>query len=156
MAKENETAEAIWIVIKRLLKWGLIFLVGLIALLGLIFSLLFYLQDRQSRERRASQDLVKVSAAYDKVNCDKDYPYLYWVKNESQRTVEKVDFTVQIRRRGYSSALNRYTSLTEDKILRPGDEIGGCFRAVKDGEFDKLVTETDVDIVIDFKIVTFQ
>jgi len=156
MATDNETAEAIWIVIKRLFRWGLIFFVGLVALFVLIVILVDYFQDRESRAKRAIEDLVKVSAAYDKERCDKDYPYLYLVKNEGQRTVERVRFTVEIRRRGYSSALNGYTSITEDKILRPGDGIGGCFRAVKEGEFDKFVKETDVDIVIKFKDVTFQ
>jgi len=156
MATDNETAEAIWIVIKRLFKWGLIFFVGLVALFVLIVILVDYFQDRESKAKRAIEDLVKVSAAYERLRCDKDYPYLYFVKNEGPRTVERVRFTVEIRRRGYSSALNGYTAITEDKILKPGEGFERCFRAVKDGEFDKFVKETDVDIVIKSKDVTFQ
>lgn len=156
MTQKNETAEAIWIVIKRLFKWALILLAGLLVIVAIIVGLLSYLEDREYKARKALEDMVKVKAAYDKALCEKDYPYLYWVKNESQNTVDKVEFTVEVRKRGYSSALNSYTSITEDKILKPGDEIGGCFRAMKDGEFGKLVTEADVDIVVTFKNVTFQ
>jgi hypothetical protein len=63
---------------------------------------------------------------------------------------------VGIKRIGFSSNINRYTSIDEDKIIPNNEGYGRCFRAEDANDYRKNLTEKDVDIVITYKNVTFQ
>lgn len=153
MGTPKETAEAIFLVIKRLLKWLLI----IVVILGLALYLFAKYEDwREYQTNGKHEEKVTIDAYFPTSgNCHKDFPYQYNVWNGSERTVERVSFTVEIRKKGYSSALNTYTSLEEDKIIKPKEGWGRCFRAVKK-DFSGDVNDKDVDIVVTYKNVTLK
>ena len=154
MSNRNETAEAIWIVIKRLFKWGL--LVGAsIVLIAVLFALyLDYQNEKSSEERWAKENKVVIKAWYDKTSCTPKYPYAYLIQNTGDLTVEKVEFTVEIKRKGYSNRLNIYTKIEDDKILKPGDQTLMCF-TVEKKDYSGALTIEDVDIEVGYKSVSF-
>ena len=154
MTTPSERAEAILIVIKRVLKWILIS-VFVVAVLGIsIISFLDYQSSRDYKKRKEQEDKVEIVANYGKSDCEAGYPYFYGVVNNSDKEIKNVRFSVEIRKKGFSSALNSYTSIDEDKILKPGEGYGRCFRATKK-DYSGELKEKDVDIVVTYKDVTY-
>jgi hypothetical protein len=153
MSESEEKAEAILIVIKRILKW-----IGIaIIIIVTLFFLIIQYDEYKINQRKKILDKVSIEAFHpQQAPCDIDFPYEYSIMNKSGRTVEKVSFTVGIKRIGYSSELNRYTSIDEDKILFNNEGIGGCFRAEVKDAYGKYLTDKDVEIVINYKDVTFR
>ena len=151
MKKPNEIAEAILIVIKKFLKWILITIIAIV-----LFAAYFdYNNGKEYKKKQEREAKVTIVGYYKEPNgCDVGYPYLYEVRNTSDKTVVKTDFTVEIRKKGFSSALNRYTSIDEDKILKPGEGYARCFRA-QNKDFSGDVKEKDVDIIVEYKNITF-
>lgn len=155
MSTANENAEAILIVIKRILKWIFITILTIVVILGIISSYYYFKNEIDSKKKKEEEDKISITAEYQKDICEKDYPYFYGIVNNGNKTVSSVNFSVEIKKKGYSSALNSYTSFTEDKILKPGEGIGKCFRA-ENKTYNGNVTEKDVDIFVKFKNVTFE
>jgi len=153
MSEANVKAEAILIVIKRILKW-----IGLsIAGIALLVFLAVQYEDYQAKQKKKIEDKVKITAFHPKDEpCSKDFPYQYIILNESGKTIEKVTFTVEIKRVGFSSSINRYTSIDEDKIIPNFEGYQRCFRAEDANDYRKNLTEKDVNIEIKYKNVTFQ
>ncbi len=153
MSDAKVRAEAILIVIKRILKWlGLSFLC-----IGLLFFIAYQYEEYRAKERKEIEDKVSIRAFYPKEGpCSKDFPYQYVVFNESGKVVEKVTFTVGIKRSGFSSNINRYTSIDEDKIIPNNEGWSRCFRAEDANQYGRYLTEKDVDIVITYKDVKFK
>ena len=153
MSDAKVRAEAILIVIKRILKWlGLSFLC-----IGLLFFIAYQYEEYRAKERKEIEDKVSIRAFYPKEGpCSKDFPYQYIVFNESGKVVEKVTFTVGIKRSGFSSDINRYTSIDEDKIIPNSGAWSRCFRAEDANQYGRNLTEKDVDIVITYKDVKFK
>jgi len=152
MSESNVKAEAILIVIKTILKWIGIAIVGI----GILIYLISQYQDYEQKQIKKIEDKVSIKAFHPKdAPCSKDFPYQYIITNDSGRTVEKVTFAVGVKRIGFSSDINRYTSIDEDKIILNNEGYGRCFRAYDANEYGKLLTEKDVDIVVTYKNVTF-
>jgi hypothetical protein len=153
MSDAKIRAEAILIVIKKILKWiGLSFVC-----VGLLIFLAYLYEQYEAKQSKEIEDKVSIRAFHPKEGpCSKDFPYQYVVFNESGRVVEKVTFTVRIKRSGFSSDINRYTSISEDKIIQNEEGWGRCFRAEDANQYGKNLTEKDVDIVIDYKDVKFK
>ena len=153
MSEANVKAEAILIVIKRILKW-----IGLSILsIGILVFLTVQYEDYQAKQRKKIEDKVTITAFHPKDGpCSKDFPYQYLIFNESGKVVEKVSFTVEIKRVGFSSSINRYTSIDEDKIISNNEGYQRCFRAEDANDYRKNLTEKDVNIEIKYKSVTFQ
>jgi hypothetical protein len=155
MADANQTAEAVLIVIKRIFKWIVIALIVVIVCIGLVAWVLDYTSTIEYRKKQEQENMVSIVASRNEEQCTSAYPYFYGIVNNSEKTVNNVKFTVEIRRKGFSSALNSYTSIDEDKILKPGEGYGRCFRATKK-DYDGDVKDKDVDIIVTYKVVTFQ
>jgi hypothetical protein len=153
MSEAKIKAEAILIVIKKILKW-----IGLsLVCIGLLIFLVYQYGEYETKQRKEIEDKVSVKAFHPKEGpCSKDFPYAYVVLNESGRVVERVTFTVGIKRSGFSSDINRYTSITEDKIIASKEGWSRCFRAEDANQYGKDLTEKDVDIVISYKNVKFK
>jgi hypothetical protein len=153
MSDAKEKAEIILIIIKKILKW-----IGLTILgVGILFFITYQYSEYQTKQEKKIEDKVSIKAFHPKEGpCEKDYPYQYIVFNDSGKTVEKVSFSVGIRRVGFSSDLNGYTSIDEDKIIPSGEGYGRCFRATKDGDYTKELKESNVEIFIKYKDVTFK
>ncbi len=154
MSTPAETAEAILIVIKRIMKWMFVASLGIGLLVGAIVGYTDY-QSSQEYEKKSEQEKkVTIWADYQNGDCAIGYPHFYVVENNSDKEVSKVKFTVQIRKKGFSNPLNSYTSLEEDKILKPKENFVWCFRA-QNKDYNGDVKEKDVDIVVTYKEVTF-
>jgi hypothetical protein len=154
MSSSQEKAEVILIVIKRILKWLLIASITITILVGVIASYIDYKNTQEYTKKREEEDKVIIFADYHKSDCQTGYPYYYIIENLSDKIVTKVTFTVEVKKKGFSSALNSYTSIDEDKILNPKERYTRCFRAQKK-DYDGEVKEKDVEIVVTYKDVTF-
>ena len=154
MKTPNETAEAILIVIKRIMKWMLIALLAIGLLVGAFVGYTDYESSKEYKKKIEQEEKVTIWADYQKSDCAVGYPYFYVVENNSDKEVSKVKFTVQVRKKGFSNPLNSYTSLEEDKILKPKENFIRCFRA-QNKDYNGDVKEKDVDIVVTYKDVTF-
>ena len=153
MSEANVKAEAILIVIKRILKWIGLSIVGI----GILSFVGIQYKEYEFKQKKKTEDTVIIKAFYPtEFPCGNDFPYRYTIVNNSGRTVEKVTFTVGIKRIGFSSDINRYTSIDEDKIILNNEGYGRCFRAADANDYSKNLTEKDVDIVITYKNVTFK
>lgn len=154
MREKNETAEAIWIVLKRIAKWILIICVSIVCLVALFAVYVDHKDSQERKERALKEDKVIVKAAFSKNLCPPKFPYAYVIRNTGDTTVDKVDFSVEIKRKGYSNPLNSYTNLEDDKILKPGETRQMCFSAEKK-DYSGPLTDADVEIEIVYKSVTF-
>jgi hypothetical protein len=153
MSSANETAEAILIVIKRLLKWILLSGVAIGVVIYLLVQIVEYWEWYTTGRHK---EQVEIDFHVAKLNdCDKEYPYLYIVRNNSDKTIDETEFTVEIRNKGYSSALNSYTSITESKILKQNEATAGCFKAERKDN-NGYVLEKEVDFDVTYKGVKFK
>ena len=153
MSEAKVKAEAIFIVIKKILKWLGISLLSIAIVLFLIFKY----EEYKRNQEKLIEEKVSVNVFHPKEGpCSKDFPYKYVIVNDSGRTVEKITFTVGIKRTGFSSDLNRYTSIIEDKIISNNEGYERCFRALVEGSFTEYLKESDVNIEIKYKDVTFK
>ena len=153
MSEANVKAEAILIVIKKILKWIGISIVGI----GILIFAGVQYEEYEAKKRKAIEDKVLIKAFHPKEQpCSKDFPYQYAIFNDSGKTIEQVRFVVEIKRIGFSSEINRYLSLTEDKIIAHNEGYGRCFRAEDKNDYGKNLTEKDVNIEIKYKNITFQ
>jgi len=163
MSSASEKAEVILIVIKRIIKWISItaMIVAGIILIVIIHGDYQYNRDRElsleyEREKQELEDNVVISAMHAAgMGCQKDYPYFYSVKNNTNKTVRMVEFKVDLMRKGFSKILNETTELEEDKILKPGESYGRCFRVISNEDYVTPVTERFVDIAISGKRIEF-
>jgi hypothetical protein len=150
---KNLYAEAVLIVIKRLAKWGLIGAAG-IAAISTVGVLAFQFYEYLTEGRHAEK--VTVSAFYAPPNvCSNDYPFMYMVSNKSDKTVSSVDFRLAVFKNGHSTAINDYTSLTDDKILKSGETSSNCWRTYYTDDRAKLIKDSDVNVVVKYKNVSF-
>ncbi len=153
MNSAKETAEAILLVIKVILQWIVIIAVVLVAGVFAIFQLIeaweWYTIGRYEKKVE-----VNLKVALDN-DCGKSYPYIYIIQNKSGKTVEETEFNIEIRKSGYSNTINSYTSLTDSKIIKPGESTISCFRAEKKN-YTGDVMDKDVDLLVSYKKIKFQ
>jgi hypothetical protein len=152
----KDTAEALLLVLKKILKWSLVLIIGLIALGILLYGLgNFY--DWYSFGRH--KDKIEVVAFFDATKCDKEYPLFIGVVNNSSKTLEKVSFYVKVTKKGYSTQLNYNQSYTSDKILAPAEGSGGCVQVVDD-HYDwnkrKPLSGQDMEVIVTSFYPTFK
>lgn len=160
MSDTNEKAEVILIVIKRVLKWIAVaagVLVGLAIVLFLLLQFGAFVEEKY-REREVS--LVPVKVSYGEFEgafiCTKDFPYLFAVKNESKKTVNSIEFSVKITRKGFSSRINGSGTITIDKILAPGETWEQCFSQAQRFGGGASLNEKDVVVEVDYLRVVFK
>jgi hypothetical protein len=160
LSETKEKAEVILIVIKRILKWVGIAALILVVLIGALFAVGDFFNERERKARDKENSLVLVQATYGEVDgvfiCTKDYPYIFTVTNNSKKTVNSVEFYVNITRKGFSGDINGYDNLVSDKILAPGESWAQCFSASTKGSYGTPLSEKDVLIEIRSKDVNFK
>lgn len=149
----QENAEAILIVIKRLLKW-----IGIaIAVVVLFFcaALVYEKFDRWFSVERFKKD-VAVTVKFDTSLCDKkQFPLFIGVFNNSSKTIESTSVYVKVTKKGYSQKLNEYSSFKDDKILKPKEGISNCW-AVEGSSYKSFLDGVDMDAELDSYYVTFK
>lgn len=81
------------------------------------------------------EDFVDVAVSFsDDGSCDKNMPLLIEMKNNSRRTVTKIDVWVSIKSAGHSTELmpGFQPPFSSDLILAPGGKHGYCWRLAPD------------------------
>jgi hypothetical protein len=154
MGSPNETAEAILIVLKKILKW---ILFGTLLLVAVIFigTKIEALWEWQTNGKYAEQVTIKFVNFLEDKECSKEFPYMYVITNESSKVVEETKFKVEVRRVGYSNVINSYTEITDSKILKPNETSMNCFRATTTDYKSELIRDKNVDYAAIYKRVKF-
>jgi hypothetical protein len=154
MSSAKEISDAILIVIKKIAKWILLtaITVGVLIFIAVKANDLW---EWQTNGRHADKVSIMFVDLIEKA-CDKEYPYMYIITNESSKTVEEVNFSVEVRKTGYSKVINTYTSITDSKILKPSETSSMCFRAIGKDYKSEVLRDREVDYKLSYKNVKFQ
>ncbi len=156
MSSANEKAEIILIVIKKALRW---IVTILLLMIGTVTIYIQYSDWNYEKHKKATQELddkVVVKAVYpDHNECPADYPYLYLVMNNTNKTVKSVFFKVDAQKKGFSRTLNDLKQIEEYKILKPDEGWAGCFKLISNTDFKTPITEKDIVINISDKKIEF-
>jgi hypothetical protein len=149
----NEKAEAVIIILKRILKWVLITVISVIALIY-IAAKVGDLIDWYTEGRH--KDKVSVITKFDKKLCEKkEHPLFIGIINNSTKTIVKTTVYVKVTKNGYSSQLNNSSAYYEDKIINANDGWGNCWSIIAQDYRTNLNGE-GMDVVVDFFNVTFK
>lgn len=151
----SENAEAILIVIKRILKWCAIGILVLIAIGILVFAYL-EVSDWYSKGRHKAK--VKVVAEFNNPKCSATYPLYIGVINDSSKTITNISVYLKVTKEGYSKALNRvYSSFDSDFIIKPNVGASACWGVYSDDYSNpKLLDGKGMQVEVDHFYVTFK
>jgi len=94
-------------------------LVGVIILL--IWAIFYYTVIIPDQQRDQLERQVVVSVNYMKNEKNKEYPLRATIKNNSNKVVTKVTWTLKAYRPGHSTDLADHVDYWSDKILQPGE-----------------------------------
>ena len=139
-------------VLKLLLKIGGFGVLAVICLIGSFVGYEAYQRDK--REKLYQQVNIEYFVG-EASECTDEYPYVFQITNNSRQVVNSVDFTVEIRKKGYSNAINGYTNFTDYKILQPGEKVSSCFFTTISDYSGEKITDRDVTFHTVFKFVDF-
>lgn len=121
----HEYAEAILIVIKKVFQWlvtAMFAMVLLLALLvGLVFAKDWYFQGRHLAK-------VQVEVSLSTALCKEDHPLFIRITNGSERTIRSTSLQVDVTKQGYSTKINDEARYVSDKVLKPGETTGSCWK----------------------------
>jgi hypothetical protein len=133
----KETAEAILIVIKRILKWILYAILMLSVIWGALWAL-SELYDWYTHDRYLKK--IQVAAAFDKNACSAEFPLLLQIENGSSKTVTSVNIYLEVTNEGRSTILNKdYQSFDSDMILKTSEAASSCWKiSGKDSPYKSL------------------
>lgn len=121
----NEYAEAILIVIKKVFQWLVTAMVAMVLLLALLVGLVFakdwYFQGRHLAK-------VQVEVSLSTALCKEDHPLFIRITNGSERTIRSTSLQVDVTKQGYSTKINDEARYVSDKVLKPGETTGSCWK----------------------------
>lgn len=107
------------------------FTISAVMLVGAGIGLLIVSGNQESDRRRNEEALVTAWAdpVIPSAGCKPDYPITVHFGNGTKRTVNAISWELGIRRRGHSTNLVRFPSLTAkmDRILKPGESVSMCY-----------------------------
>jgi len=154
MANAVETFRGISILIFKWLLFSVVGIVGIaVAVMASVFTYNYLTYDRHAAN---VQILVTPHKPNTGAACadTPEYPLFIGIINKSSKTIDQVTFSLEARRKGYSTNLATYESHTQDKILKPGEGWGQCWRPplkseVKDDPRDLEWKATDVRITFE-------
>lgn len=151
----NENAEAILIVIKRILKWIAIGIAVLIAIFAAIMAWSSF-EDWYSKGRHKAK--VRVVAEFNNPKCSAGYPLYIGVINDSSKTITNISVYLKVTKEGYSKALNRvYSSFDSDFIIKPNIGASACWGVYSDDYSNpKLLDGKGMQVEVDHFYVTFK
>jgi hypothetical protein len=153
MANTVETFRDISLLI---FKWLLFALLGIVAL-GLAVWGVLYAYQYLTYDRYAAKVEITVGVSRDPKHICADspnYPLFIGIINNSSKALDKVSFSLKATRKGHSTNLADYETYTDDKIRKPGEGWGNCWRAplkanVKDDP-------RDLEWSVDYARMTFE
>ncbi len=121
----HEYAEAILIVVKKVFQWLVTAMVAMVLLLALLVGLVFakdwYFQGRHLAK-------VQVEVSLSTALCKEDHPLFIRITNGSERTIRSTSIQVDVTKQGYSTKINDEARYVSDKVLKPGETTGSCWK----------------------------
>ena len=80
------------------------------------------------KHRDALKKSVAVSVVYSLSSCNHSYPLLIGIRNNSSKTVKKVEWWIEVYIPGHSTNIaGVYNNYSCDKILKPGEVFTSCY-----------------------------
>lgn len=96
-----------------------------------LFAGYFYLEERADKlirkETEAQKALVTIQGVYTKTACPPDFPLATIIRNDSNRIVDKVNFTINVFRPDRSTDIGYFNFRSNDQILDPGEQVSVCY-----------------------------
>lgn len=130
--------------------------IGIIILILIIVYILYeFNNDKLKRERIQLEDKIIVSVNYDLSECDKNFPLLVTISNNSNQVVNFIEYDILIHRKGYSTEIS-YSSYkydkrikySSDKILMPGMVHTQCWKYFVNEEYEKYNSPVNLNFEI--------
>lgn len=138
----QETAEAILIVVKKLSKWFLYFILGLIAF-GICAGGVYKTYEYFTYKRYQQKVLIK--AEFNKKECSKSgLPLYIFIGNGSEKKILNTSLYIEVTHSGRSTKLNDYQSYESDIILDPSNGFSNCY-PVFSAEYDSNNEKKQLD-----------
>lgn len=123
-----------------------------------IGGVLWFVTDREDRERTLRKQAVVARAAIDALTCpDPARPVMVEFSNGNDRPVERLSFDLTARVKGHSSISYR-AFLRSDRIIQPGETVAVCFAILPRGFFGpqpETLDFGDYEWMVDISLVTF-
>lgn len=102
-----------------------------IMLLGLLilgcFLLWYFAISIPDQNRKALQRNVQVTVKYNLTECGANYPLLIHINNNSNKTISKIEWHLNVYIEGHSTDISGYSNYSCDKILKPGENWESCY-----------------------------
>jgi hypothetical protein len=121
----KETAEVILIVIKRIVQWLILAMLAFALLLGVLVGGI-HAKDWYFQGRHLAHVQVEVSLST--ALCKEDHPLFIRITNGSERTIRSTSIRVDVSKQGYSTKINDEARYLSDKVLKPGETTGSCWK----------------------------
>lgn len=126
-SRAGELAEAVLIVIRRILKWLAIAIGGVLAI-GALAAAGYWAWGYLTYDLPKSKVEIVTGVGDDR--CTADHPVFVGVVNRSDRTVLKTSIRLQAFIPGRSTNFATWNRMSDDRIIKPGDGFGQCWRPV--------------------------
>ncbi len=154
MGAPQDTAEAVLIVIKRLLKWlmvGVLVLVGIAAVIGGgVWAYNYAFEDLPKSQ-------IKILVSISDARCPDTHPVSVGVVNESKRTLKSAAVKLKARLPGHSTNYAAYPSEAEfDRILKPGESWMNCWGFKPSEAAPRGKNSKDLEWSVDYYSVRFE
>jgi len=127
-------------------------ILGIIAILILIIFIYTY---NDNKKKKGEQEKVKMSIEYNLKKCNEDYPLFITIENNTDKTINNINFDLKITRRGHSTNLDNYTNYNSDLIIKPGEAFGNCYLYRLKNEYKMYNNPIDLQFEISYKYVYF-
>ena len=98
----------------------------------MIGSIIYY---NKQLKKKSIHEAVKIDVQYDIQNCPKSYPVRIVVKNNSDKIIHKVEWSMSAHKPGYSNNIAQHMHPEVHRILTKGDSYEMCYRLPKFKEF---------------------
>ena len=148
----NEKAEAVLIVIKKILKW---ILFAALALTAIVIVIIYWSKASDWYETGRHEAKIKVTGGFNLKECSKEMPLMLTITNDSSRTVEKMTIYVDVTKEGRSTKINNYSDLLMDYILAPGKKVSLCWGVLEKDTY-KVLSGEGMAVTIDHFYTTFK
>lgn len=106
-----------------------------------------------SAQEEAERNKVEATIRNDATVCGAEFPIFAGFVNNSSRTVLTISFAIELRKRGYSGEVGRISSLSHDKILKPGESFGRCYKLPA---LETAISTTEIEPSLSYKWITFE
>lgn len=111
----------------------------------------------QALQDKSQKNKVEMSVTYDIENCTEEFPLIVVIKNNSDRTINSIDFGIEIRRKGHSKNIANYLSYDTDKIIKSGLVGISCWRyTLKSGNKKYDIPENLEFSIREYKYIRFK